>query len=50
MIAGLRQLLGLFGWGGLSPTEQAGAVYGASAGLLAVLLARALFGGRGRRR
>jgi len=49
MIAGLQQLLQLFGWDGLTAAERAGAVCGAAGGLLAVLVARVLFGGRGRR-
>jgi hypothetical protein len=47
MIAGLLQLLG---WDGLTAAEQAFAVAGGAGGLALVLLRRALFGGRGRRR
>jgi cell wall-associated NlpC family hydrolase len=43
-------LLDFFGWGGLTATEQAWAVAGGAAGLAAVLVARVLVGGRGRRR
>jgi hypothetical protein len=43
-------LLDFFGWDGLTAAEQAWAVAGATAGLAAVLVARALVGGRGRRR
>jgi hypothetical protein len=42
-------LLDLLGWDGLTVAEQACAVAGSAAGLAAILLARALFGGRGRR-
>jgi hypothetical protein len=42
-------LLDLLGWDGLTAAEQAFAVTGAAAGLAAVLLIRALFGGRRRR-
>jgi hypothetical protein len=45
----LRDLLQLSGWDGLSAAEQATAVYGAAGGPLAVLLARVLFGGPGRK-
>jgi hypothetical protein len=47
MVAGLLQLLG---WDRLTAAEQAAAVAGGAGGLVAVLVARALFGGRGRRR
>jgi hypothetical protein len=43
-------VLDFFGWGGLTAAEQAWAMAGAAAGLAAVLVARALLGGRGRRR
>jgi hypothetical protein len=43
-------LLDFIGWGGLTAAEQAWAVTGAAAGLAVALLARALIGGRGRRR
>ena len=46
VMAGLWDLLG---WPGLTAAEQACAVTGAATGLAAVLLARALFGGRRRR-
>jgi hypothetical protein len=46
-MAGLVEGLG---WGGLTVAEQACAVAGGAAGLAAVLLARVLVGGRGRRR
>jgi hypothetical protein len=45
----LRDLVELVGWDGLTVSEQTIAAYGGAAGLAAVLLARALFGG-GRRR
>jgi hypothetical protein len=41
--------LELLGWDRLTVVEQAYAVAGGAAGLAAVLLTRALFGGRGRR-
>jgi uncharacterized membrane protein YdcZ (DUF606 family) len=43
-------VLDFFGWSGLTATEQAWAVAGGAAGLAAVLVARVLVGGRGRRR
>jgi hypothetical protein len=42
-------LLDLLGWDGLTAAEQASPVTGAAAGLAAVLLIHALFGGRRRR-
>jgi hypothetical protein len=41
--------LDFLGWDQLTAAEQAGAVVGAGLGLVAWLLARALFGGRRRR-
>jgi hypothetical protein len=41
--------LDFLGWDGLTAAEQAEAVAGACLGLVAWLLARALFGGRRRR-
>jgi hypothetical protein len=46
----MASLVDLLGWDGLTAAEQACAVAGAAAGLAAVLLTRAVFGGRGRRR
>ena len=46
----IAALLDFFGWGGLTATEQAWAIAGAAGGLAAVLVARALVGGRRRRR
>jgi hypothetical protein len=47
-VAGLLDLLQLFGWDGLTADEQTLAVAGGAGGLALVLLGRALFGG-GRR-
>ena len=41
--------LDFLGWGRLTAAEQAAALAGACVGLVAWLLARALFGGRSRR-
>jgi hypothetical protein len=49
MAATVAGLLELLGWDGLTVAEQASAVAGGAGGLAAVLLARVLFGGRGRR-
>ena len=43
-------VLDFLGWGQLTAAEQAAALAGACLGLVAWLLARALFGSRGRRR
>jgi uncharacterized membrane protein YdcZ (DUF606 family) len=43
-------VLDIFGWAQLTTAEQTSAVAGAGLGLTAWLLARALFGTRGRRR
>ena len=45
----IAALLDFLGWDGLTAAEQAGAVGGACLGLVAWLLARALFGGRRQR-
>jgi hypothetical protein len=42
----MAAVLDFLGWDGLTSNEQAGALAGACLGLAALLLARALFGGR----